>query len=488
MDRGLVPAAPDPARRVRTRPSSWPSSVGALSIALPGFLSRDYDAKSLASLRDRAARTRQNLAALSARLEARAARFAGTRPARGPGRLLHPLPRGRTRPRERGRRPGRRRRLRRGLVRERPRACPTRSRGRASNGSRRRGGSFLVRSKASVYLAVLQPLDGRRAPAGPLHPPGLHPPGPIRPTSANTTPSQPAAGPSFDIDYWDFREDVEGFERFFARHEDEFAGQPRQKNEIRPLFFPLRNEKGRIVATVTLASPSLTSRLTAVREDLRLALFLLLFVACGAGLAFFWSSPGFRDGRDALPGASRGGPARRHEDRPCCPWAGWPGSNPRACSIRPWPASIPGPDLTRSPADILLTVARRSSAWPTAWRSARGARDAERPSRRPAILDRPGPSSRPRPLPPARSSSCGKPSAGSSSTPTCPSCVGTSTPPASPSSSGLFVVPGRRPRRPGRRLQTVPPGPSGPGPSPAWPSRWPRPPGAAGRPRSLRGC
>ena len=26
------------------------------------------------------------------------------------------------------------------------------------------------------------------------------------------------------------------------------------------------------------------------------------FIACGAGLVFFWSSPGFHDGRDALPG------------------------------------------------------------------------------------------------------------------------------------------------------------------------------------------
>jgi len=61
----------------------------------------------------------------------------------------------------------------------------------------------------------------------------------------------PAFRSDYDIDYWDFREDVEGFEKFFARHEDEFIGQPRQKNEIQTLFFPLRNETGRIMAAVT---------------------------------------------------------------------------------------------------------------------------------------------------------------------------------------------------------------------------------------------
>ena len=51
--------------------------VAALTFTLPGFLSRDYDAKSLASLRGEAARTRQAFAGLLASLEARKARFAG---------------------------------------------------------------------------------------------------------------------------------------------------------------------------------------------------------------------------------------------------------------------------------------------------------------------------------------------------------------------------------------------------------------------------
>ncbi|HPW19104.1 MAG TPA: histidine kinase dimerization/phospho-acceptor domain-containing protein, partial [Candidatus Aminicenantes bacterium] len=50
--------------------------------------------------------------------------------------------------------------------------------------------------------------------------------------------------------------------------------------------------------TVTLASPSLTSRLTVAREDLRLVLLAALLVSGLAALAFLWSSPGFRRGLD----------------------------------------------------------------------------------------------------------------------------------------------------------------------------------------------
>ena len=56
--------------------------VGALSLTFPGFLSRDYDAKSLASLRKQAVRTRQGFASLLASLESRKARFDGTGPPR----------------------------------------------------------------------------------------------------------------------------------------------------------------------------------------------------------------------------------------------------------------------------------------------------------------------------------------------------------------------------------------------------------------------
>ena len=274
--------------------------VGALSLALPRFLSRDYDAKSLASLRKQAVLTRQGFASLLASLESRKARFERL-PLPAEAKDAYPLFR------------------KEGLDPE--------TEGIAlGNGDgffevwygnvlsladqvgiedlevlKWSGGSFLIRSKASVYLIVLQPLkDGGRILANFVRLAFIpqfqssH----IRESHA----LRPAFRADFDIDYWDFREDVEGFEKFFSRHKDEFTGQPRQKNEIQTLFFPLRNETGRIMATVTLVSPSLTAKLSRAREGLRLVLLLLLFAAGLAAVAYFWSSPDFRHGRDIVSG------------------------------------------------------------------------------------------------------------------------------------------------------------------------------------------
>ena len=327
--------------------------VGALSVVLPGFLSRDYDAKSLASLRAQAARTRQRLAAVSARLEARAARFDGLVPPADPGGFF-PLFRSS------------------GLEAANEGVALTNGDGfvevwygnvlSLSDQIEREdferlkaaGGSFLVRSKASVYLAVLRPVAGGERLLAHFTRLAFIP----RVQSAHIREYHalaPGGRAGFDIDYWDFREDVDGFERFFARHEDEFAGQPRQKNEARPLFFPLRNEKGRIIATATLASPSLTSRVTAAREDLRLVLFLLLAAACGAGLAFFWSAPAFRAGRNVLAGLA-GTALLAGLRASLLPL----GRLARVQSLRLFDPAVAGFDswagLTRSPADILLTA------------------------------------------------------------------------------------------------------------------------------------
>ena len=59
-----------------------------------------------------------------------------------------------------------------------------------------------------------------------------------------------------DIDYWDYREDVSGFEKIFSRHEDEYIGQPRQRDDVPSLIFPLRPAPGQILATVSLSAPS----------------------------------------------------------------------------------------------------------------------------------------------------------------------------------------------------------------------------------------
>ncbi len=70
-----------------------------------------------------------------------------------------------------------------------------------------------------------------------------------------------------ELDYWDFRDDVSGFERLFARYQDEYVGQPRLQGNIQTIFFPLRNENNSIVATVTLRSPPL-SEMIAGEKDL----------------------------------------------------------------------------------------------------------------------------------------------------------------------------------------------------------------------------
>lgn len=84
------------------------------------------------------------------------------------------------------------------------------------------------------------------------------------------------------IDFRDFREDVSGSERFFTRHKDEYIGQPSLQDEVQTIFFPLRSEKKRIVATVTLSSPSLSAKLTSQKESF----LLFLYLALGISLVF----------------------------------------------------------------------------------------------------------------------------------------------------------------------------------------------------------
>ena len=79
------------------------------------------------------------------------------------------------------------------------------------------------------------------------------------------------------IDYWDFREDVSGFENFFSRYQDEYLGQPRLQGNIQSLFFPLRNEKNKILATVTLNSPPPANKYSRTKSHL-FASALLLFL------------------------------------------------------------------------------------------------------------------------------------------------------------------------------------------------------------------
>ncbi|MBN2408816.1 MAG: HAMP domain-containing protein [Candidatus Aminicenantes bacterium] len=83
-----------------------------------------------------------------------------------------------------------------------------------------------------------------------------------------------ALGKSGHIEYWDFRDDVSGFEKIFTRHNDEYLGEPHLDSEVRQVFFPLRNQRREIVATVNLTSPSLRSLQSQLRE-----MMILLFAA-----------------------------------------------------------------------------------------------------------------------------------------------------------------------------------------------------------------
>jgi hypothetical protein len=77
---------------------------------------------------------------------------------------------------------------------------------------------------------------------------------------------KPSLSSGCDIDYWDFREDLSGFEKIFARHQDEYLGQPSAEVGAPSLIFPLRLEDRTIAATVTLSSPTPTAARARFRE------------------------------------------------------------------------------------------------------------------------------------------------------------------------------------------------------------------------------
>jgi signal transduction histidine kinase len=274
-------------------------ALGLLSLALPGLISRDYDRKSLDSLNKQARGVKRDFDSLLARLEARKARFSEPLPA-GPEDLFPRFQKS-------------------GLDPEREGIALANGDGflevwygnvlslydhvdREDFEVMKKGPSaVLVRSKSSVYLVSLQSLGEDRPWLAHFERLAFIP----RFQSASIRESHAlrrSFRTAFDIDYWDFREDVEGFEKFFARHDDEFTGQPRQKNEIQTLFFPLRGGAGQIMATVTLSSPSLTAKLTGVREDLWLAVLLLLGLAGWLAMAFLWTSPRLWRDRELGPG------------------------------------------------------------------------------------------------------------------------------------------------------------------------------------------
>ncbi len=151
--------------------------------------------------------------------------------------------------------------------------------------------SVLIQAKTSVYLVSSAPLDKNRrlvfyrllAFLPQFKAPSLR--------EYHFLPER--LQKNWDIDYWDFREDLSGYEKIFSRHQDEFIGQPRAKGEIQTLFFPLRNERKEIVATVKISSLSREARVAGLREKLLLVFYLGLAFSFVLLFVYLISSPDF---------------------------------------------------------------------------------------------------------------------------------------------------------------------------------------------------
>ncbi len=274
--------------------------LGVLSFVLPSFVARDYDRKSLDGLKTRARDVREEFAAVLSSHE----------------KIRSRLPRAPTADADRSRAFAYLRSL--GLREETEGVSLYSPEGKLSvwignaldledhiqpKGLAffaRGGAPFIIRDKASVHLVSVE----RSADGGYLvlfqllaFTPQLQ-----SPYLRDFSFLGPGLRARCAVDYWNFSEDISGFEKIFSRHRDEFAGQPRQKNEIQTLYFPLRGPDGRILATVTLSSPSLTETTTSLREDVLFGFYILLLIALLCLLVSFLSSPGFFRGRSPLAG------------------------------------------------------------------------------------------------------------------------------------------------------------------------------------------
>ncbi len=125
--------------------------------------------------------------------------------------------------------------------------------------------SFIIKDKASVYLVSCREMGRGYALLFRL----LSFRSQFRsPYLADYHFLSPSADRNIDVDYWDFQEDLAGFERIFSRHKDEYLGHPRETGVVSSLIFPLRLRDGRIAATVTLSLPSPASSRALLREKL----------------------------------------------------------------------------------------------------------------------------------------------------------------------------------------------------------------------------
>ncbi|OGD21926.1 MAG: hypothetical protein A2W03_11135 [Candidatus Aminicenantes bacterium RBG_16_63_16] len=136
------------------------------------------------------------------------------------------------------------------------------------------GSSFIVRSKASVYLTSAQTI--RRSETIVIFRLLSFLPRPKARYLQEYQFLPERMRLNSRLDYSDYRDDVSGFEKFFSRHRDEYIGRPRLENEIQTIFFPLRNDRREIVATVNLSSPSRLASQFRIRQWLTLVAGLAL--------------------------------------------------------------------------------------------------------------------------------------------------------------------------------------------------------------------
>jgi signal transduction histidine kinase len=143
---------------------------------------------------------------------------------------------------------------------------------------------FILKEKASAYLLSIQAAAGGGRLA--LFRLLAHTPQFKSPYLEDYQFISPGLRPDCDIDYWDFREDVSGFEKTFSRHQDEYIGQPRMKDDVQSLIFPLRSGSGHILATVSLGAPLRQAYAAAGRQTWLLASGLSLLVGLALLLIF----------------------------------------------------------------------------------------------------------------------------------------------------------------------------------------------------------
>ena len=82
-----------------------------------------------------------------------------------------------------------------------------------------------------------------------------------------------------DLNFWEYTADVQSLENLFTRHQDEYFSPQREEKESRSLYFPLRNKKGRILATVTLNSIQLLEKKADSFQYLKLISYLCLILS-----------------------------------------------------------------------------------------------------------------------------------------------------------------------------------------------------------------